>query len=74
MRAVSGAKVSSEAVLVMGGITKVFVCEVIECARSVMEEWRESGPLRPSHLREVRFPSSPELFSAPMVFSLILCY
>lgn len=53
MKSVSGSKVSPEAVLVMGGITKVFVCEVVECARTVMDEWGETGPIRPPHLREV---------------------
>eukprot|EP01127_Copromyxa_protea_P017026 TRINITY_DN5153_c0_g1_i1.p1 TRINITY_DN5153_c0_g1~~TRINITY_DN5153_c0_g1_i1.p1 ORF type:complete len:239 (+),score=47.16 TRINITY_DN5153_c0_g1_i1:24-719(+) len=52
MKAVSGSKVSPEAVLVMGGITKVFVCEVVECARTVMDEWGETGAIRPHHLRE----------------------
>jgi transcription initiation factor TFIID subunit 11 len=52
MKTVSGSKVSPEAVLVMGGITKVFVCEVVECARTVMNEWGEAGPIRPAHLRE----------------------
>lgn len=55
MIAVSKPRVAPEAVVVMGGIAKVFVCEVIECARSVMDEWGDTGPIRPAHLREVHF-------------------
>ncbi|PNY01728.1 transcription initiation factor TFIID subunit 11 [Trifolium pratense] len=38
--------------LAVSVITKMFVGEVVETARIIMEERRESGPIRPSHLRE----------------------
>ncbi|KAI9033984.1 hTAFII28-like protein conserved region-domain-containing protein [Phycomyces nitens] len=37
---------------VVAGFSKVYVGEIIEKAREVMEEWGHSGAIRPEHLRE----------------------
>ncbi|CAO3663703.1 hypothetical protein G6F70_002422 [Rhizopus microsporus] len=37
---------------VVAGFAKVYVGEIIEKARDVMEEWNDTGPIRPEHLRE----------------------
>ncbi|GAU28564.1 hypothetical protein TSUD_269040 [Trifolium subterraneum] len=44
--------VSSPISVVVSGIAKMFVGEVVETARIIMEERKESGPIRPCHLRE----------------------
>jgi len=49
---VTGTPISVEIVIAMAGISKIFVGEIIETARTVMDEWRESGPIRPRHIRE----------------------
>ncbi|ORY89889.1 TAFII28-domain-containing protein [Syncephalastrum racemosum] len=38
--------------IVVAGFTKVYVGEIIEKAREVMEEWGHTGAIRPEHLRE----------------------
>ncbi|KAI9314205.1 hTAFII28-like protein conserved region-domain-containing protein [Dichotomocladium elegans] len=38
--------------IVVAGFTKVYVGEIIEKAREVMEEWGQTGSIRPEHLRE----------------------
>merc|ERR1712137_199950 len=45
-------KANAMGALVMAGITKVFVGEMVETARSAMDEWNETGPIQPRHLRE----------------------
>ncbi|CAN1225859.1 Transcription initiation factor TFIID subunit 11 [Linum grandiflorum] len=45
-------KISLQVNIVVCGIAKMFVGEVVETARIVMAERRESGPIRPCHLRE----------------------
>lgn len=52
MQQVSGAPVNGKMAVVMAGISKVLVGEIVETARSVMEEWKESGSLKPRHIRE----------------------
>ncbi|KAI8975973.1 transcription initiation factor TFIID subunit 11 [Pilobolus umbonatus] len=37
---------------VVAGFSKVYVGEIIEKAREIMEEWGHTGPIRPEHLRE----------------------
>ncbi|WJX49674.1 hypothetical protein P8452_36077 [Trifolium repens] len=44
--------VSSPINVAVSVITKMFVGEVVETARIIMEERKESGPIRPCHLRE----------------------
>ncbi|CDH50361.1 transcription initiation factor tfiid subunit11 [Lichtheimia corymbifera JMRC:FSU:9682] len=38
--------------IVVAGFSKVYVGEIIEKAREVMEEWEDAGAIRPEHLRE----------------------
>ncbi|KAK4747739.1 hypothetical protein SAY87_014325 [Trapa incisa] len=45
-------KVSMPMTIVMSGIAKMFVGELVETARIVMTERKESGPIRPCHIRE----------------------
>lgn len=67
MHSVAGGAINQKMAIVMGGITKIFVGEIIETgiliqlriynllpitAKSVMDEWTEQGPVRPRHIRE----------------------
>ena len=52
MQQVSNSPVTGKMAVVMSGISKVFVGEIVETARTVMEEWKESGALKPRHIRE----------------------
>ncbi|CAJ2673610.1 unnamed protein product [Trifolium pratense] len=45
-------KISIPITIAVSGIAKVFVGEVVEAARTIMKERKESGPIRPCHLRE----------------------
>ncbi|KAK2981678.1 hypothetical protein RJ640_010448, partial [Escallonia rubra] len=46
------AKISIPMTIVVSGIAKIFVGELVETARTVMIERKESGPIRPCHIRE----------------------
>ncbi|KAL2480861.1 putative Histone-fold [Abeliophyllum distichum] len=46
------AKISMPMTIVVSGIAKMFVGELVETARIVMAERKESGPIRPCHMRE----------------------
>jgi len=53
MQNIANCPISQTMAIVMSGITKVYVGELIEIARTVMGEWNEApGPLRPRHIRE----------------------
>ncbi|XP_006644523.3 transcription initiation factor TFIID subunit 11 [Oryza brachyantha] len=45
-------KISLPTTIVVSGIAKMFVGELIETARIVMTERKDSGPVRPCHIRE----------------------
>lgn len=45
-------KISVPMTIVVSGIAKMFVGELIETARIVMTERKERGPIRPCHIRE----------------------
>ncbi|PON83807.1 TAFII28-like protein [Trema orientale] len=45
-------KISVPMTIVVSGIAKMFVGELVETARIVMSERKESGPIRPCHIRE----------------------
>eukprot|EP00743_Colponemidia_sp_Colp-15_P009143 GILK01009975.1.p1 GENE.GILK01009975.1~~GILK01009975.1.p1 ORF type:complete len:184 (-),score=32.92 GILK01009975.1:100-651(-) len=52
MSTVANGAVGSLTAIVMGGIAKVYLGELVETAKLVMTEWQEDGPIRPRHLRE----------------------
>lgn len=45
-------KVSMPMTIVVSGIAKIVVGELVETAKVVMRERKESGPIRPCHIRE----------------------
>ncbi|CAN4124973.1 unnamed protein product [Withania somnifera] len=46
------AKISVPMTIVVSGIAKLFVGELVETARMVMAERKDTGPIRPCHIRE----------------------
>jgi len=52
MQSVTNSAISQTITIVMAGIAKVYVGELVESARTIMEEWGEEGPVRPKHIRE----------------------
>jgi transcription initiation factor TFIID subunit 11 len=44
--------VSSTLPFVLGGVTKLFVGNIVEESRRIMSEWGDSGAIRPEHMRE----------------------
>lgn len=46
------AKISIPMTIVVSGIAKMFVGELIETAKMVMAERKDTGPIRPCHIRE----------------------
>mmetsp|Transcript_21293 Transcript_21293/g.67383 ORF Transcript_21293/g.67383 Transcript_21293/m.67383 type:complete len:121 (+) Transcript_21293:196-558(+) len=48
----SGINVSPQLTIVMSGIAKMFVGDLVETSRQVMSEGGEEGQIRPSHVRE----------------------
>ncbi|XP_059308787.1 transcription initiation factor TFIID subunit 11-like [Lycium ferocissimum] len=45
-------KISIPMTIVVSGIAKLFVGELVETARMVMAERKDTGPIRPCHMRE----------------------
>eukprot|EP00899_Mesostigma_viride_P002460 jgi/Mesvir1/12214/Mv00442-RA.1 len=44
--------VNPQSVIVVSGLAKMFVGDVVEMSRVIMSEAGEEGPIRPSHMRE----------------------
>ena len=51
-RITGGPKMDDTMNIVVRGIAKMFVGDLVETARVVMRERKESGPIRPCHIRE----------------------
>ncbi|KAG0242513.1 transcription initiation factor TFIID subunit 11 [Mortierella sp. GBA43] len=47
-------QVTQTMAFVVAGFCKVYVGEMVEKAREVMDDWGETGPIRPEHLREAQ--------------------
>ncbi|KAF9967871.1 hypothetical protein BGZ73_000340 [Actinomortierella ambigua] len=47
-------QVSQTMAFVVAGFCKVYVGEMVEKAKEVMDEWGHVGPIRPEHLREAQ--------------------
>ncbi|KAF9215577.1 transcription initiation factor TFIID subunit 11 [Podila verticillata] len=53
-------QVTQTMTFVVAGFCKVYVGEMVEKAREVMDDWNETGPIRPEHLREAQRRSKQE--------------
>ncbi|CAK7335972.1 unnamed protein product [Dovyalis caffra] len=71
-------KISLPMTIVVCGIAKMFVGELVETARIVMMERKESGPIRPCHIREAyrRLKLEGKILkrSVPRLFRWIGCW
>ncbi|KAI9099838.1 hTAFII28-like protein conserved region-domain-containing protein [Phlyctochytrium arcticum] len=67
LQTVLGQNVTESSAIVVAGAAKLFVGEMTEKAREIMEERKESGPIRPEHLREAyrRHKHEPSAFKPP---------
>ncbi|XP_031481052.1 transcription initiation factor TFIID subunit 11 [Nymphaea colorata] len=52
LMSIAGCPISMPMTIVMSGIAKMFVGELVETGRIVMNERKENGPIRPCHIRE----------------------
>lgn len=52
MSGITNSSINKNMTVVMSGISKIYVGELVELARSVMAERGAYGPIRPEHLRE----------------------
>lgn len=52
MQSVTGGSISQNVVIAMSGVAKVYVGEIVEKGLDVMQQWGDTGPLRPKHIRE----------------------
>lgn len=52
LQSIAGCPISLPMTIVMSGVAKMFVGELVETARMVMTERNERGPIRPCHMRE----------------------
>lgn len=72
LQSVSGAPVSVPMTIVISGIAKMFVGELVEIGRIVMTERNETGPIRPTHIREayrrLKLEGKVPLRSRPRLF------
>jgi len=54
MQSATHKKVNQTAALIMGGVTKIHVGELIENARVIMEEKGVTGQILPEYIREAK--------------------
>lgn len=52
MQSISGTSISQNVVIAMSGIAKVYAGELVETALDAREQWSETGPIQPKHVRE----------------------
>jgi transcription initiation factor TFIID subunit 11 len=53
MESVMNTPVSEEMVIIMGGVTKLYLGEIVEVAKEIQQLWGDGGgPLAPCHIRE----------------------
>jgi transcription initiation factor TFIID subunit 11 len=51
MSEVTSLRLTEKLLVTMGGVAKVFAGELVEMARSNMDDTNDHGPIRPRHLR-----------------------